>query len=219
MPVESPATSVKVEDLIITEYKTSTSNQLKLEWKRWEGKDKGGHKYWTNENGISGDNGGTGWSPASRSSTYTTSNPLDLSKFNYKTEMPADMNTANCYIVRHAGTYKIPLVYGNGVQGGSATEAGYKFTTTGSSTNFLTTFKNHLNADISSHFTDTNSNCKAKDAVIKWQDRQEEGSSPVISGVSLTGNTATTYDESNVRYIQFTVSLMDWTRFDDKLFI
>lgn len=198
VPVASTATSITAEDLVITE--DLTNNRLKVESKKWIGIDKGGHDYWTNADGKSE----TAWVAEDWSSTKAkSSSPLDLSEFDFQSETVTTMNTANCYIVRHAGTYKIPLVYGNGVVNGAASTAGYVFT--GGLTNFI----NHKGSNISSPFIENNTDCTASSAAIVWQDRQEDGKNPVIQNVSLTGSAASTYDASNVRYIQFTVSPSD----------
>lgn len=54
------------------------------------------------------------------------SNPVDLSKLGIGGESTTVQNTANCYIVKHPGYYKFPCVYGNSIQGGTPTSAGYK---------------------------------------------------------------------------------------------
>ena len=74
----------------------------------------GSHSYWTGNH--------DGWSPAD----WTSKGVIDLSKYNYQNESTNNpMNTANCYIVRHVGTYMLPLVYGNGVVGGTENAQSY----------------------------------------------------------------------------------------------
>lgn len=45
---------------------------------------------------------------------------FDLSRFNVATgSVTTEQTTANCYVIQAPGTYKFPLVYGNGVTGGA----------------------------------------------------------------------------------------------------
>ena len=158
------------------------------------------HDYWTNNGGISGDTEGTGWSPKDWSSTIaTTSSPLDLSKFNFKTETSQAMTTANCYIVRHAGTYKIPLVYGNGVVGGNENTRSYKPTLSGN-TQPLSPLVDYLNQGITSAFIENKPECVPTGCAILWQDE-----AVVVKDLAITGTPTATYNASNVRYLQFTV--------------
>lgn len=155
----------------------------------------GTHSYWTT--GDTED----GWSPADWSSK-TASSPIDLSMFDFKSDAStASMNTANCYIVRHAGTYKIPLVYGNGVKDGDANPAAYEGV---NATYCLYPFKNHLDNGITDPFIENNSGVNVDDegAVVVWQDE-----AVVLKDLCITGDKQTSgnYDASNVRYLQFTV--------------
>lgn len=151
------------------------------------------HDYWVGDNG--------GWSPADWT-TETSSAPIDLSKFDFETDTKNAhaMTTANCYIIRHAGTYKIPLVYGNAVQGGSVNSDAYAPVMAAGGSNFLSPFLNHREVGITSAFIENNSDCTAASAAIVWQDM-----ATVINGLSIVGSTAGTYDTGNVRYLQFTV--------------
>ena len=160
----------------------------------------GNHEYWTNEGGVSGDTEGTGWSPKDWSTTVaTTSSPLDLSKFNFKTETSQAMTTANCYVVRHAGTYKIPLVYGNGIVGGNENTRSYNPTLSGN-TQPLSPLVDYLNQGITSAFIENKAECVPTGCAVLWQDE-----AVVIKDLVITGATASVYDASNVRYLQFTV--------------
>lgn len=153
----------------------------------------GSHDYWVGDNG--------GWSPADWT-TETSSAPIDLSKFDFETDTKNAhaMTTANCYIIRHAGTYKIPLVYGNAVQGGSVNSDAYAPVMAAEGSNFLSPFLNHREVGITSAFIENNSDCTAASAAIVWQDM-----ATVIKGLSIVGSKAGTYDTGNVRYLQFTV--------------
>lgn len=67
-------------------------------------------------------------------------NEVDLSM------VSGTMNTANCYMVHEAGTYKIPLVYGNAIKNGQDNQVAYK---PGTVANGLANFINHAGTAIS----------------------------------------------------------------------
>lgn len=116
----------------------------------------GSHAYWTNAGGISGDTDGSGWSPLDWSTSRAkASAPLDLSKFDFRSESGIEMTTANCYVIRHAGTYKIPLVYGNGIKNGCVNEQSYYPNVTGGTCR-LERFVNHKGNGIISPFIEYN---------------------------------------------------------------
>lgn len=80
--------------------------------------------------------------------------PYDLSTHDEK-GVPIAPTTANCYVVSAAGTYQLPLVYGNALKNGSENSAAYQ----GGN------FKDYLNHTISSpHITG------ADNAVLVWSD-------------------------------------------------
>lgn len=56
------------------------------------------------------------------------------------------MTTANCYMIHAAGSYKLPLVYGNAIKNGQLNEIAYKPLVSG--TNVLSVFVNHNNDPI-----------------------------------------------------------------------
>ena len=170
----------------------------------------GSNDYWTNNGGISGDSDGSGWSPADWSTTKaTTSSPLDLSKFDpyTDTENAYDMTTANCYIIRHAGTYKLPLVYGNAVQSGNVYTDAYAPTMAagGDSTKFLSPFQNCFGDGITNAFIENDGDCGGENlkCAIVWQDNAE-----VITNLRLSTDAAdagTVYNKDDVRYLVFDV--------------
>lgn len=74
----------------------------------------------------------TNKSPLLWTEDATTASNWDLSRMGIGgvnasgTSAPtATQNTANCYIVRHPGSYVFPVVYGNGLQDGTATTSGF----------------------------------------------------------------------------------------------
>ena len=76
-------------------------------------------------------------------------NPYDLSKEGSR------QTTANCYVVNAAGTYKLPLVYGNAIKNGAQNEKAYNGTG----------FTDHNGQSISSPYING-----AKDATLVWSD-------------------------------------------------
>lgn len=180
---------------------------------------RGSHDTWINKDGISA--GYEDWVPEDWTESYAPeSDPLDLSKFDYRTEtIGGTMNTANCYIIRHAGTYKIPLVYGNAIKNGVANEIAYYPNANGDVSDPTRTvddpedetrtvignyrlehFVNHLGNNITSPFIENHEDCQAASAAIIWQDREN-----VIKNAEIIGSESTTYDASSVRYLKFTV--------------
>lgn len=94
--------------------------------------------------------------------TANNANNWDLSRMDIGCELPeggysatAVRNSANCYIVRRPGTYKFPVVYGNGLQGGSATAAG-GYASTIPAGQEIVNMKNFINALGEEIFTVTN---------------------------------------------------------------
>lgn len=92
--------------------------------------------------------------------------------------------TANCYMVHAPGTYKLPLVYGNAITGGTTNTAAYapggETTTT-----YLGVFTNHSGADITDPWL-KNNGAVAVGASLLWQDASGIVTSPAISGDYLT---------------------------------
>ena len=152
----------------------------------------GEHKYWAGDHGD--------WSPES----WGAKGVIDLSRFNYQMETvnAYEMTTANCYVIRHAGTYKFPLIYGNAVFCGHENVKSYK---SGAS---LTPFLNHLSKGITNAVIEENAGSttgsfiSAASCCVLWQDEDE-----VIRNVQLTAPETVLIDnkEHSVRYLQFTV--------------
>ena len=162
----------------------------------------GYHNFWVGDNGN--------WSPADWSSSKaSSSNPLDLSKWDFKTETATGtMTTANCYIVRHAGTYKIPLVYGNGVVNGLENTDSFAPTMAegGDPNSFVSPLHNHLGNGITSAFIENNTGCTASATpVVVWKDRAD-----IIKDLQITGDsTPGSHNADNVRYLQFSIAQED----------
>lgn len=82
-------------------------------------------------------------------------NPYDLSLDN---GYSGNRNTANCYIVSAAGTYKLPLVYGNAIKNGGTNTSAYQGYG----------FKDHLNNNITGPYI--YSSYPPKDCILVWSD-------------------------------------------------
>ena len=95
----------------------------------------------------------------------------------------AIQNTANSYLISAPGYYRIPLVYGNAVKGGTDNPSSYKTSNTG--TDILKNFKDHAGADITSPYINVqNGSDPATQAGIVWTDQSGiiEASSLGIEG-------------------------------------
>ena len=102
--------------------------------------------------------------------SHSVTGVKDLSTVNVATGATVSRTTANCYVVQASGTYKFPLVYGNGVVGGMVNASAY--TGAGSGTNFLDTFLNTNDAKITSPYILTDLGLAASDvkAELVWTD-------------------------------------------------
>lgn len=79
-----------------------------------------------------------------------------------------NMTTANCYLVHAAGTYKLPLVYGNAIKNGEKNSDSYNPSGT-SGDNFLKPFVNHADAGITDPWL-KNNQATPDGAELIWQD-------------------------------------------------
>lgn len=149
---------------------------------------------------------------------------FDLSTFDVSTTKWEDnqttsvaRTTANCYVVQGSGSYKFPLVYGNGVVGGAVNESAYRAKNgamyrpddgevknpgTAKEYSLLGSFKDHLNGNIyndgdaySSPYLTTHLGKSAADftAVLIWEDVQG-----LVTGCDIDGSGENTYLTFNV---------------------
>lgn len=94
----------------------------------------------------------------------------------------AIQNTANSYLISAPGYYRIPLVYGNAVKGGTTNESSYKTAHTG--TNVLSNFNDHLGNDITTPYINVqNASNPATQASIVWMDQKD-----LVDGLTVTNN-------------------------------
>lgn len=101
----------------------------------------------------------------------------DLSTKNGQTSM----NTANCYVVNAPGTYKLPLVYGNGIKNGQLNPSAYS--TQEDEDDMLHEFVNYKDDEIKSPYIYLNDDCMPKKATVVWQDAQD-----LVTQVKLSDN-------------------------------
>ena len=105
----------------------------------------------------------------------------------------AIQNTANSYLISAPGYYRIPLVYGNAVKGGTTNESSYKTAHTGA--DVLSNFKDHLGNDITTPYINVqNASNPATQASIVWMDQQA-----LVDGLSVT-------NDGNKSFVNFHVS-------------
>lgn len=113
------------------------------------------------------------------------------------------MTTANCYVIHGPGTYKIPLVYGNGVYNGLPNPSSYSTANRGP--RILTTFVDYLDAEIKSPYIYKTYN--PSNVCIVWQDENNLilpsslKLSDLHSITDINGNTVSRYT-----YITFTIN-------------
>lgn len=114
----------------------------------------------------------------------------DLSTHDYQGN-PAPMRTANCYIVNAAGTYRLPLVYGNAIDkvkvpgtGNNTSAYTSTYPSTGSWIHVLAPwFINHAGNDITDPYIYNNVNCTPANCTLVWQDAQN-----LVTGVALSAD-------------------------------
>ncbi len=93
----------------------------------------------------------------------------DLSMFDIFGASLGGRTTANCYVIRTAGAYMIPLVYGNAIKNGLPNEEAYTNQGGANQRNFV----NHLDVPISSPYIEQNANCAVTGAMIIWSDEPD----------------------------------------------
>ena len=103
----------------------------------------------------------------------------DLSMVNNAGNARTSRTTANCYMVHKAGTYKLPLVYGNAIKDGSTNSSAYAGV---SGTNTTATFPNHLGNAITGPWI-KNHNITVDGATLVWEDV-----SGLITDVKIDGD-------------------------------
>ena len=127
----------------------------------------------------------------------------DLSMFSVDGTSALLRSTANTYVIRTAGTYKFPLVYGNAIKNGATNTPAY--TNQGGSN--MADFVNHRGALITSPYIEKNANCQPAAVQLLWQT-----SAGMITSVSLI-------EGGDCKYIQFNVASIPVTNGDALLVV
>ena len=95
-------------------------------------------------------------------------------------------NTANCYIISAPGTYRIPLVYGNAIEGGTTNASAYtssKSCIVGGEEFVLQEFVDHNDHKITSPYINVqNSGDQATKAEVIWEDCKDIVTAPAVTG-------------------------------------
>lgn len=101
-------------------------------------------------------------------------NGFDLSTYNVATGTSCGQTTANCYVVQASGTYKFPLVYGNGLKNGQPNPQAYHWNATGtpSGRGFLVNYRDHLDNEITQPYITAQYPEKVLTAQILWMDAE-----------------------------------------------
>ena len=89
----------------------------------------------------------------------------DLSMYDAFGNALGRRSTANCYVVRKAGRFKIPLVYGNGIKDGAVNAPAY----TRQGSDYTADFVNHRGNTLTSPYIEENEGCQAASAGLLWQ--------------------------------------------------
>ena len=111
--------------------------------------------------------------------SYDDAEYIDLSMRNINGITLQSRETANCYVIKSAGYYELPLVYGNAIKNGETNSSSY----TQVEGDYTQPFYNYLNRQITSPFIETDTNVDADSADIIYSDVST--SSFNISGVKL----------------------------------
>lgn len=95
----------------------------------------------------------------------------DLSTLDINGNPTFSINTANTYVITSPGTYKIPVVYGNGIKNGEPNPDAYTLKVPDDSprTTWYGDFINYLGNKITSPYIETDTNHTATSAVLLWQ--------------------------------------------------
>ena len=115
-----------------------------------------------------------------------TADPVTNYNLANATGADAIENTANCYIISAPGTYRIPLVYGNAIEGGTTNASAYtssKSCIVGGEEFVLQEFVDHNDHKITSPYINVqNSGDQATKAEVIWEDCKDIVTAPAVTG-------------------------------------
>lgn len=105
--------------------------------------------------------------------TFITYKPdgIDLSLMDIHGNKQTRHNTANCYVIKEAGWYRLPLVYGNAIKNGVPNTEAY--TNIAPENEMLTDFVNYKDVAISSPFIEEDTGINAVSAEITLADTKD----------------------------------------------
>ena len=121
---------------------------------------------------------------------------IDLSTINVATGATVATTTANCYVVQQAGTYKFPVVYGNGVTDGAVNPSAYTGTPIPNGSEhdkdkpyFLEAFRDDENNDITdSPYIEIHKGGISVEPVLIWMDEEN-----LVTNIGKEGSGADAY--------------------------
>ena len=112
-------------------------------------------------------------------------------------------NTANCYIISAPGTYRIPLVYGNAIEGGTINASAYtssKSCIVGGEEFVLQDFVDHNDHKITSPYINVqNSGDQATKAEVIWEDCKDIVTTPAVTGSGADSYLTFTIKKENLQ--------------------
>ena len=112
-------------------------------------------------------------------------------------------NTANCYIISAPGTYRIPLVYGNAIEGGTTNSSAYtssKSCIVDNEEFVLQDFVDHNDHKITSPYINVqNAGDQATKAEVIWEDCQDIVTTPKVTGSGADSYLTFTIKKENLQ--------------------
>lgn len=140
-----------------------------------------------------------------------TADPVTNYNLANATGADAIENTANCYVISAPGTYRIPLVYGNAIEGGTTNPSAY--TSTAPATHLpkpgggyypedliLHTFVDHNDDPITSPYINIqNASDQATKAEVIWEDCQDIVTAPAVTGSGADSYLTFTIKKENLQ--------------------
>lgn len=132
-----------------------------------------------------------------------TADPVTNYNLANATGAAAIENTANCYIISAPGTYRIPLVYGNAIEGGSTNSSAYtssKSCIVDNEEFVLQDFVDHNDHKITSpYINEQNSGDQATKAEVIWEDCQDIVTEPKVTGSGADSYLTFTIKKENLQ--------------------
>ena len=115
-----------------------------------------------------------------------TADPVTNYNLANATGADAIENTANCYVISAPGTYRIPLVYGNAIEGGTTNASAYtssKSCIVGGEEFVLQEFVDHNDHKITTPYINVqNAGDQATKAEVIWEDCKDIVTAPAVTG-------------------------------------